>query len=161
GMDRPFALHEGLASVERQVERRAENPDFILVAGVDAHLAVIRRARVGVAHLDKGFALIFRAVNPALSKMLDQNIAEIGIPAIDTGGAAANVAVSGQAAGQPGPVRAAIERSVYAALGTSAVISEDGAAALVGGRVKNVGTFRVDRDVGHAGVIVDKKHFVP
>src|SRR5262249_19763137 len=112
-------------------------------------------------HLDKGFALIFRAVNPALSKMLDQNIDEIGIPAIDIDGAAANVAVSGQAARQPGPVRAAIERSVYAALGTSAVISEDGAAALVGGRVKNVGTFRVDRDVGHAGVIVDKKHFVP
>ena len=121
---------EGPAAVLGHVDVDAAEPDFLIVVGVDADLAEVGGAGIGVAHAGPGGALVFGAVDAAERGVLEFGVDDVGVLAIDVDGAAADVAGGGQAAGHFGPVSAAVDGAVEACLGAAAVVSEDGAAAL-------------------------------
>src|SRR5208283_4746580 len=100
-----------------------------------------------VALMSPGHALIFGAIQSAGGGMLDQHVDDVAVLAIDVDSAAAVLArgeVAGAARAQLGPMQAAIGGAIDAAAGTAAVISECGAAPLVGRGIENVGALRID-----------------
>ena len=108
-------LDEGAAAVFGHVDVDAAEPDLLIVVGVDADLAEVGGARIGVAHAGPGGALVFGAVDAAERGVLEFGVDDVGVLAIDVEGAAADVAGGGQAAGHLGPVRAAVDGAVEAA----------------------------------------------
>src|SRR6185369_7910435 len=154
-------LHEGAAAILGHVHVDAAEPDLLIVVGVHADLAEVGRARIGVAHAGPGGALVFGAVDAAEGGMLEFGVDDVGVPAIDVKGAAADVSGRGQASGHFGPLRTAVQGTVETGIGTAAVISKDRAAARVGRGVEDVGAFGIDGDIGDAGVFVDGQRLGP
>src|SRR6202162_6499313 len=126
----PTVVAEGPAAVFGVVERRTQHPDFPIVAWIDANLAVIGRARIGVAHARPGETFVFVAVDAAVLYVLHQRVNDVGILPVDIHRAAADVAGGWEALGELGPVRAAVDGLIDSTARTSAVEAESGAAAL-------------------------------
>src|SRR5258708_4507394 len=61
---------------------RAELPDAEIIIGVDANLAVIRRPRIGIAHLLPGITFILAAISSALL-VLNDGVNDVGILAVN------------------------------------------------------------------------------
>ncbi len=154
-------LHEGSAAILRHVDVDTAEPDLLIVIGVHADLAEVGGTGISVAHAGPGGALVFGAVNAAERGMLEFRVHDVGVFAIDVDGATAHVAGCGQAAGHFGPVRAAVDGAVETGIGTAAVVSIGGAAALIGGGVEDVGARGIDGDIGDAGVFVDGQRQAP
>src|SRR6516164_459202 len=156
------AGREGFAAVFREVHGGAENPDAQIVRRIDAHLAVVGRTRIGVAHFVPGFALVLAAVDPAFF-VLHQGVNDVGILAIDIKANAAGFAAAfiGQAFAQFFPADAAIRGLIYGGFAAAAVEDERSAAALVGCSVERVRAFRVHGDVADAGIVRDLEDLRP
>ncbi len=73
---------KSFAAVLGEKHRRAQNPNPQIIIRINAHLAVIRRPWIGVAHLLPRFALIFAAENAAFF-MLHECVHDIGIFPVD------------------------------------------------------------------------------
>src|ERR1044071_934454 len=73
---------ETFAAILGKKHRRSQCPDAQVVVGIDTNLAVIRGARIGVAHLLPGFAFILAAIDAALI-VLNERVYDVGILAID------------------------------------------------------------------------------
>ena len=157
----PAVLAEGAASIFGVIKRRAQHPDFLIVVWIDANLAVIGRARIGVAHARPGEALIFGAVDAAFLDVLHQRVNDVGILAGDIHRATSDVASRREAFGELVPVSAAVDGLVDSAARPSAVESEYGTPAFVGRGIKRVRALRIDGDVGNTGVLIDEERLRP
>ncbi len=72
---------ERLAAVFRVVHLRAVNPQALIVVRIDADLAVVAAARIGVGHLRPGLAFVIAAVDAAL-RVLDERVDHVRISPI-------------------------------------------------------------------------------
>src|ERR1017187_9095092 len=159
-------LRKCAAAILGHIDVDAAEPDLLIVVGIDAELAEIRRARVGVAHAGPGGAAVFGAVDASERGVLNQRVHDVGILAIDFHGATAPIA-RGQATArlaggaELGPVQTAVGGSVQAAAGTAAVVTEHRAPALIGAGKQDVGALRIDGYIGDAGIFVDDERLFP
>src|SRR5262249_35094984 len=132
----------------------AEGPNAQVIVGIDAYLAVVRRARIGVAHLVPSLALVFAAKDSALF-VLHQRINNVGILTINIEPNAARFAAIfiGQALGEFFPGRATVGGFVDCRFGAASVVTERSAPAGVGGGVKRVWAFGIHGHVADARVV--------
>ncbi len=156
------AVVEGLAAVFREKHRRAQHPDAQIVVGIDPHLAVIRRPRVGVAHFLPAFALVLAAVDAALV-VLHQRVNDVGIFAIDVQADASGFAAIfiRQSFAEFFPGGAAVGGLVNARFRAATIEAERSAPPRIRRGIKSVGAFRVHRQVADSGVVADFQHLGP
>src|SRR5262249_14753182 len=135
---------------------RAKLPDAQIVAGVDANLAVVGGARIGVAHFLPGFAFVIAAEGPAFFVLYDSaddgGIFAVGIRVNASRTAAVFV---GQTLGQLLPRGPTIGGFVDCAVRPAAIETEGCAAALIRCSVKCVRAFLIHGDVADASVVID------
>src|SRR5262245_13284392 len=74
---------KSLSAIVRDVQLNAKHIDALVIVRVNANLAEVHGARVGVTHLGPGRARILRSIDAALSLMFYSCINDIGIAAID------------------------------------------------------------------------------
>src|ERR1043166_3029005 len=153
---------ETFAAILGKKHRRSQCPDAQVVVGIDTNLAVIRGARIGVAHLLPGFAFILAAIDAALI-VLNERVYDVGILAIDVQPDAPGFAAIfvWQTFGEFFPGHATVGGLIDGAFDSATVEAKGSAAALIRGGIKSVRAFRVHSDIADAGVIADFQDLVP
>ncbi len=74
---RESGLNEIMAAVFGHIDVDAAEPDFQIVVRIDADLAEVGRARIGIAHARPARAFIFGAIDAAEGPMLDQRVNDV------------------------------------------------------------------------------------
>ncbi len=153
---------KGFSAIFGKIHRRAQGPDAQVVVRIDAHLAVIGRTRVGVAHLFPGFTHVLASENAALL-VLHQRIDNVGILAINVQPNAASITavLIREALHKFFPGDATVHGFVDRAIGAATIETEDRAPASIGCSVERVGTLRVHGDVADAGVVINFQDLRP
>src|SRR3984893_13969765 len=152
-------LNPGSAAVFGIEHVRGALPDSLIVARIDANLAVVHRPRINIAHLLPRRAAIFRSKYPAF-RILDNGIDDVRIPAINVEAYPAGVAFR-KIFCKPAPRSAAVDRSVEPAAGPAPIEAPRRAPALIRRRIEGSRTPRIHCDIDHAGVLIDEQRLRP
>src|SRR5262249_58611125 len=129
-------------AVLREEHGGAEDPDPLLVARIDADLAVVGRSRVRRRRLRERLALVVRSIDAAFLRVLDRDVDDPRIAPVDRDADPADVAVGGKALREPLPGGAAVRRLPQPAARSAPVVAERSTAALVGRRVERLPALR-------------------
>ena len=164
---------ERSAAVIRDIHLRSADPDSLIVVRIDAHLAVIRAARIGFRHLRPRFSFVFAAKDAAL-RVLDQRVDHVAVAAIEVDADTADLLhcllirvcffhfrIPRQTFFQFLPRRPAVGRLVQTAAGTAAAEAENRAAPLIRRGDERAGARRIHGDVADAGIVVDEENVCP
>ena len=157
------ALRRKRLSAILGIEHRCtEFPDPEIIIGINANLAVVGRARIGIAHLLPGLAFVLAAISPALV-VLHDGVNNGGVLAVDVQPDApgCSAVLIRQAFGQFFPGCAAVGCLIDGTVRSAAIESEGGPPPLIRRGIQRVRTLRVHGDVAHPGVIVDLQHLRP
>ena len=150
---------EGPPAVLGVVHLGPQDPDALVVVGVDADLAVVHGPRVGVAHALPGESLVLGTEHSAFP-VLDDGVDDAWIAAIDVQADPSGVAL-GKTAAQFRPGVSAIRGAVDSAARAAAREPVGAAPALVERGVEGVRALGVHRKFHRAGVLVTGQHPVP
>src|SRR6185369_3749446 len=152
---------ERLAAVGRDLEEGVDGEDRAHLGGVRKELLVVlRAARDGAAALLPTGAGVGRAVEAAALPRLDGGVDHVGGDGGD-GEADAPHLFLRQAGGELAPGGAAVTALVDRRAGAAVDQRPDLALPLIGGGIEDVGVARVHRQVGDAGVLVDREDRFP
>ena len=154
---------EALAAVAALVPAFVAHQDYVGVVGVHAERGVVERARdqvSGAVDQAPGGAGVFRTVEAGAGLGLDQRVDAVGRGGGD-GHVAAPEEFIGQAAGQLGPVDAAIGALIDAALARAADDGPRLALAMPHAGEDHVRRARLEFDIGRAGAVGNVQHLLP
>ena len=150
---------EGAPAVLGVVHLGSEDPDALVVVGVNADLAVVHRTRVGVAHPLPGEPLVLGTEDAALP-VLDDRIDDPRVPPIDVQADASGVSL-GQAAAQLRPGVPAVGGAVDSAPRAAAREPVGAPPPLVERRIEGVRALGIHGELDRPGVLVPGEHPVP
>ncbi len=145
---------ERLPSVLRDIHRSPEDPNPLVVVGINADLAVIHGPRIGARHLFPGQTLILRAKNSTVF-VFDNGIDNVGAAAVNIYSDAPRVPRR-KSVSKTSPCFSAICRPVKAAARSSSVKAPASASPLIGCGIQNIWILMIQDNIHKSRISINK-----